>query len=626
VLPRLRELWGQPAQPQRRRERGRVGLALLPVDAPVVKGWLYAWMLEADDPAEMLLLRDAMRPFGAELAPALWVKVEARETSGPERFRALVALAAFDGGGPGWRKAGPQAVAQLLAANPLHLGLWTKALRPVADALVGPLAEVFRQHPQADRRVMAATVLADYAAGRADVLADLAADANPEQYAVLRPLLHKHRALVLGLLEKELSREAPPEDRVTARDALARRQAQAAVALVQLGRGEAVWPLLRHSPDPSRRSYLLHGLAMLGTDPVALLRRLDAEPDLSARRALLLALGGYAEAQLPARERAALVAGLLRDYRDHPDPGLHGAAEWLLRRWGHARELEQVAGGLRGRPAGKRDWYVNRQGQTLAVVRGPVEFLMGSPASEPDRMDIEALHRRRIPRSFAIATKAVTVAQFQRFLKDRPEVKHAYAKKFSPEPDGPIIGVTWFEAAQYCNWLSEQEGIPESQWCYPKEVHEGMRLPADYLHRTGYRLPTEAEWEYACRAGAVTSRYYGASAALLGEYAWYFDNTRGERTRPVGQLKPNDLGLFDMHGNVWTWCQDRLQIYPTAFGGPVSDDREGELGDTQDIHTRATRGGSFRFFAWLVRSAQRNDLRPTMRGDNVGLRLARTSD
>ena len=112
----------------------------------------------------------------------------------------------------------------------------------------------------------------------------------------------------------------------------------------------------------------------------------------------------------------------------------------------------------------------------------------------------------------------------------------------------------------YCNWLSEQEGLPKDQWCYlPNEAGayaEGMTIPADVLERTGYRLPTEAEWEYACRAGAVTSRYYGHSIDLLDAYAWYQANSK-EHAWTCGSLLPNDLGLFDMLGNVFEWCQDQ---------------------------------------------------------------------
>ena len=87
----------------------------------------------------------------------------------------------------------------------------------------------------------------------------------------------------------------------------------------------------------------------------------------------------------------------------------------------------------------------------------------------------------------------------------------------------------WYDAARYCNWLSKIEGIPEEQWCYEPndqgKYAEGMKPAADYLQRSGYRLPTEAEWEYACRSGSQTSRYYGLSVKLLPKYAWFQDNS-----------------------------------------------------------------------------------------------------
>jgi hypothetical protein len=355
---------------------------------------------------------------------------------------------------------------------------------------------------------------------------------------------------------------------VAAREALARRQAWAAVALVQLDRAELAWPLLRHGPDPGRRTWLLHGLGRLKTGPGAVLRRLEEETDVSARRALILSLGEFSAEQLPAPTRQALVGRLLRWYRDDPDPGTHSAVDWLLRHgwqgkakrkldWGQGQALSRIdrelglwratvplggclaaAGGgpfsalpflgprlaeprLATFGAARRAWYVTGEGHTLAVVRGPVEGRMGSPPHEPDRVAVrEAPHRKRIPRDFAIATKEVTVAQFQRFLDANPHFKarrHLPTRRFTPEPDGPVNYVTWFEAVAYCNWLSRQEGVPEEEWCYPPldRIDEGMRLRPGYLARTGYRLPTEAEWEYACRAEATTSRFYGSSEALL---------------------------------------------------------------------------------------------------------------
>jgi formylglycine-generating enzyme required for sulfatase activity len=404
------------------------------------------------------------------------------------------------------------------------------------------------------------------------------------------------------------------------KDALARRQAQAAVALLRLGRDELVWPLWRHSSDPRVRTYLIHRLSPLGTDPRTLLRRLEEERDDSARRALLLCLGEFGEDRLPLPERQPVAAALLRTYRDDPDPGLHGAADWLLRRWGHAAELARIDQELASPQArGDRRWYVNGQGQTLVVIPGPVEFAMGSPGSEPGRIAInEPLHRKRIGRSFALAAKEVTVEQFLRFRST-----HRYTNQYSPTPDGPIINVTWYDAAAYCNWLSEQEGIPEAEWCYPKKVAEGMVLPRAYLGKTGYRLPTEAEWEYACRAGAGTTRFYGVQDdRVLESYAWFLGNAQN-RAWPVGQLKPNDLGLFDMYGNVYEWCQERALLYRWAARGRVNEDKEDVL-DIRDNQSRLLRGGAFLFSASHVRSAIRGANRPSGGIYGAGFRVART--
>jgi formylglycine-generating enzyme required for sulfatase activity/tRNA A-37 threonylcarbamoyl transferase component Bud32 len=416
-----------------------------------------------------------------------------------------------------------------------------------------------------------------------------------------------------------------------AREALARRQAQAAVLLLRLGRAERVWPLLRSGPDPRLRTWVIHKLSPLGSDPQTLLARLEAERDVSIRRALLLSLGGFCEAQLPAAARQALVPRLLRLYRDDPDPGLHAAAEWLLRRWGQTGELHRADRELARRaqpPAageGGRRWLVAREGHTLVVFPGPVTFWMGSPASESERYPPnELLHRRRIPRSFALATKEVTVEQFQRFLKANPAVRHSYLPRYSPDPNGPIIWVTWYEAAQYCRWLSEQEKIPGAEMCYPPipQIREGMRLPVDYLSRTGYRLPTEAEWEYACRAETTTSRFYGAAAELLPEYAWFQGNSQ-DRAWPVGQVKPNDWGLFDLYGNAAEWCSVVSWGYRLAGGDRLFDDKDSDL-ILHENPGRALRGGSYGSAAAVVRSADHSGLTPASRNGTVGLRVART--
>src|SRR3954464_12964891 len=109
-----------------------------------------------------------------------------------------------------------------------------------------------------------------------------------------------------------------------------------------------------------------------------------------------------------------------------------------------------------------------RAGAAFGVVHGAVEFLMGTTPEEPDRLPNETLHRRRIPRRFAMATKEVTVEQYDRFVREYPHfaTHQVHFGRYSPAPDGPMITVSWTHAAAYCNWLSKQEGLPRDQWCY----------------------------------------------------------------------------------------------------------------------------------------------------------------
>jgi formylglycine-generating enzyme required for sulfatase activity len=260
--------------------------------------------------------------------------------------------------------------------------------------------------------------------------------------------------------------------------------------------------------------------------------------------------------------------------------------------------------------------YVNSQGQTMVAIPGPVEFVMGSPPTEAGRHDDEIQHKKRISRTFALAALPVTVGQFRRFESGDPvTASNTRTAEF------PVVGISWFMAAKYCNWLSKGEGIPEDQWCYEIKDNE-IESKSNFLSLSGYRLPTESEMEYATRAGAVTSRYYGEAEELLPKYAWYNKNAQG-KTWPVGSLKPNDFGLFDVQGNVFTWCQESSRPYPSVEGEGSAEDRQDGL-TVNSGEGRALRGGSFDAQASYVRSASRISNVPTFRPHDFGFRPART--
>jgi eukaryotic-like serine/threonine-protein kinase len=581
-------------------------LALLRVDqSKIAELWDELLVVS---PSQFPVVRDALLPYMDSVVEPLWnVALEPKRKT-RERFQAACALATYTPDDEQWSQINTFVAGHLVTQEASALVAWREALRPAKGQFIRSLAVIYRDPKQKEQaRSFAAETLADYGGDQPAELFDLLADAELFQFPVLLDKLAAHKDKAVGLAQEELVRQPAEKASEDQKVRLAKRKANGAVCLFRLGDPEAVWPLLKHSPDPSVRSLIIDRLARLGADSRPLASRLGHEADPSIRQALILALGDFDVGKLSSQERQKLLEELETLYRRDPDSGVHSAAAWTLRQYEAADVLNRLDAELH-RPVkagdkAERRWFINSQGQTFVVVDGPVEFLFGEAGSS-----IEV----KIARRFAVATHEVTVEQFHKFRSDyRP------SSAYAPQSDCPANDISWFDAAAYCNWLSQQEGVPRGQWCYEANEKgayaEGMKIPADSLQRTGYRLPTEAEWEYACRANTSTAFCFGAPEELLPRYAWYVQNSRN-RSWPVGQLRPNALGLFDVHGNAWEWCNER---------GDGQNGLGSETVKSNDI--RVLRGGAFFSGPLFVRSAIRVNRPVENRSPYVvGFRPART--
>ncbi|MCH7729477.1 MAG: formylglycine-generating enzyme family protein, partial [Planctomycetes bacterium] len=357
-----------------------------------------------------------------------------------------------------------------------------------------------------------------------------------------------------------------------------------------------------------------------------LLECLDRTKSERTRFGLLLALGEFSLEEIPRKEQESLLTRLSHWYGSDPNPAIHAASDWLLRHFGHGKMLAEAnEGPAKGNAIKGRQWFVERIGELelTFVVFSPGQFLMGSPKSEYKRVGDETQHIVRLTRPFAICDREVTVEQWFRFLKltgGSPE----YSSYHSPTGKHPINAQPWYRCVKFCRWLTQKAGMSESQQCYPdpatlKLGRDGFPLNwAFHPERPGYRLPTEAEWEYACRSGTRTTYSFGSDRRLLEEYAWFIDNSN-EKNHAVASKRPNLRGLFDMYGNVYEWCHDWYGDYPA--------DRSVDPVGTPNGSRRVLRGGGWNLYRWMCRSALRhNDGLPTARYFFMGFRVARTLD
>jgi formylglycine-generating enzyme required for sulfatase activity len=242
-------------------------------------------------------------------------------------------------------------------------------------------------------------------------------------------------------------------------------------------------------------------------------------------------------------------------------------------------------------------------------------FEMGSKEQE----DEQPVHKVTLS-DFYLAKTPVTFAEYDLFCAaisaDRPDYKGRGLDQH------PVSSVSWYDAVEYCNWLSVQHGFMPAYSIDKMRKDPGNHSDADdqkwivtsIIGANGYRLPTEAEWEYAARGGNQSKGYKYAGSNSLDEVGWYHQNS-GSQPHPVAQKKPNELGLYDMSGNVWEWCWDWYGRYSTDTKKDYSGPPSGK--------SRVLCGGSWGDFSYFCRSAIRVRINPDFRSLNNGFRVSR---
>ena len=682
VLPILRDRHGDTESKPSDRRRLATALLYFETDADQ-KAELSALLapdLLVADPDQLMIARDVIVDRKRQITDGqLWPIAldEVDGTDAGQRLRAACLLSKLDPHDERWSTIAGDLSAMLVEMNLIESVQWLPGIKPIRDQLQPSLQTAFHNNENLlkDQHDNSAALLARLFGDQPETLAQLVESATPTQLLwLLKALENNSEAAHKPLTDRleKLESVAETEQSVIAR-------ANLIIAMIQMD-SKHHWIHLDRKTNVSVATEIIERLGPatgLNTGSIAHLTSQLSTPqsaDPGQMASLILALGQFSDLQIPHSRRKSLLPLLLNVFTDHPDAEVHASARWILQKWGATSELKAAELELRSAdPTPGHRWHVDLAGYTFVIFEPVDQFLMGTPKSLTERAkaqashtDGEQQHLRRIPRRFGICTHEVTSAQFEEFedhmvtrwkqklatmdSEDQSEAGQLKAwiadasrrqkRRSDYSPNAPVAEISWIRTLAFCRWLSDKYS---TGYCLPTVTKLQQRykdkrdvpLLEKQLRRSGYRLPTAAEWEYACRANTPTLRPTGIVLSRLESYAWY-GGDRNFSLQEVGTLKPNGFGMFDILGNASEWCltwfreplpDEDLAIPKELASSEHSDPIWPDIGKSptgwQSLF-REHRGASYLDKAGDLRTGKRSYSRPTNGAAYLGFRLART--
>ncbi|MGI9516701.1 MAG: formylglycine-generating enzyme family protein, partial [Pirellulaceae bacterium] len=635
----------------------RAAMALLPVQdqhCEFLCGRLLDCRLE-----ELAVIRDTLLPHRQTITARLWETFRDEDlTRRDKRFRAGLTLANYAPDDDQWNGEDAAFLTGQLLSHPVEEQPVIRQFLFTIKEKLYPDLQVAFQNPEArEREAMGSAIaFASFAVDDPVRIAQLSSEASANQFHCLFPVLEKSSD---SGVRKALSRIVTllPQSDLTqpARIAMGRRRAGAAITLLRLGFIEDCLQVFEFSDDPESLTQFVHRCRERDVTPDELMQCLQLAADDRQNQTaplrhsgdrslygLLLALGEFALDEIPPAMRQRLTSQLIDWYAHDESSTIHGVTGWLLRRWGLHDDASRIDETPVAMTPGQ-EWFVLKvdaptnsqlsghesQQQSLFltfIVFASGQYDIGSPDDEEGRQNDEPLQKVRINRPFAVLDREITRSEFLALGgQDLPVDTWS-----SPDGSNPMVGPAWYEAVIFCRVLTRQFGLKEDDQAYvdpaslpedefPRETDESFnRFPLNWpinVDLPGFRIPTEAEWEIACRGGMRSMYGFGSDQSLLHHYGWFLDNASRQAHAPYA-LRPNFRGLFDMHGNVWEWCHD----WDGAAREPSVENPVGAATGS----SRLLRGGSWYFERSHGRSANRYVDDPALRYSDRGFRVAFT--